>query len=351
METNFSNRLVTITCAVALSIMVGWLLYIGQTILLPVFLAVIAVYIITTAADVLGEVSGFRLLGRRLRRLLVLIAILALILVLSAFVTRNAQAISNAIPGYSENLSKLHDQLVDFFGLNIEPALEQIGHQILDWLDFTVLMPVILSTLSNTGSIILAAALYAAFIMADLDNMPRQTRLAFGESQQAEQTLGVVRKVNQRIGSYLAAKTLANTILAALSLVILWFMGIEFALFWALLIGLLNYIPYIGSVVAVAFPVMLSLVQLGSMWHAAVLLVLLMIAQSFVGYYLEPRMLGRSVNLSPFMVLLALAVWASLWGVVGAVLAVPLTAMIAIILAEFPGTRFIAVLMSDSRGM
>ena len=124
-------------------------------------------------------------------------------------------------------------------------------------------------------------------------------------------------------------------------------MGIEFAMFWALLIGLLNYIPYIGSVVGVAFPVVLSLVQLGSIWHAVAVLGLLMIAQGFVGYYLEPRMLGRSVNLSPFMVLLALAVWTSLWGLVGSVLAVPMTAMIAIILAEFPSTRFIAVLMSD----
>lgn len=351
MDQTYSNRLVTITCSVALSIMIGWLLYVGQSILLPVLLAVIAVYILTTTADALGDVAGFRHLGRRLRRVLVLIAILALLLVLSAFITRNAQAISNAIPGYSENLSKLHEQLVDIVGLDIEPALEQVGHQVLDWLDFTVLMPVILSTLSNTGSMILAAALYAAFIMADLDKLPGKTRLALGESQQAEQTLDIVRKVNQRIGSYLAAKTLANLILAALSLGILWVMGIEFAMFWALLIGLLNYIPYIGSVVGVAFPVVLSLVQLGSVWHAGAVLVLLMIAQSFVGYYLEPRMLGRSVNLSPFMVLLALAVWTSLWGLVGAVLAVPLTAMIAIILAEFPSTRFISVLMSDDSGM
>ncbi len=351
MDQSFSNRLMTITCAVALSIMIGWLLYIGQTILLPVVLAVIAVYVLTTAADVLGDVAGFRMLGRRVRRLLVLLAILGLILILSTFVTRNAQAISNAIPGYSENLSLLHEQFVEMVGLNIEPALEQIGHQVLDWLDFTVLMPVILSTLSNTGSVILAAALYAAFLLADLDKLPNQTRLALGESKQAEQTLAVVRQVNQRIGSYLAAKTLVNLILAVMSLCVLWSMGIEFAMFWALLIGLLNYIPYIGSVIGVAFPVVLSLVQLGSMSHAAVLLVLLMSAQSFVGYYLEPRMLGRSVNLSPFMVLLALAVWTSLWGVVGAVLAVPLTAVVAIILAEFPATRFISVMMSDSQGM
>ena len=351
MDQTTTNRVVTLTCGVALTIMIGWLLAIGQTILLPVLLAVIAVYILTTAAEALGDMPGFRLLGRRWRRLLVLIGILVIVLLLSAFITSNAQAISNAIPDYSRNLGVLHERFVDLVGLDVEPALEQLGHQLLDWLDFTVLMPLVLSTLSNTGSVIIAAALYAAFIMADLDHLPQKTRMALGETSQAEQTLQIVRKANDRIGSYLAAKTLVNIILAVASLVILEALSIEFAVFWALLIGLLNYIPYIGSVIGVVFPVTLSLVQYGTLGHAATLLVLLMIAQSAVAYYLEPKMLGRSANLSPFMVLLALAVWTSLWGVMGAILAVPLTAMIAIILAEFPATRFIAVLMSDSSGL
>lgn len=345
------NRMVTITCAFALTIMIGWLLVIGQTILMPVLLAVISVYILTTAAETLGDVIGFRLLGRRLRRLVVLASIVAILLVLSAFITRNAQAISNAIPEYSKNLDELHDRFVDFVGLDVQPALEQLGHQLLDWLDFTLLMPIVLSTLSSTGSVIIAAAFYAGFIMADLDHLPEKTRLALGEGDQSKQTLEIVRQANERIGSYLAAKTLVNILLAGMSLVILWTLNIEFAMFWALLIGLLNYIPYIGSVIGVAFPVMLSLVQFGTLGHAAALLVLLMVAQSAVAYYLEPKILGRSVNLSPFAVLLALAIWTSLWGLMGAILAVPLTAMISIILAEFPATRFVAVLMSDRSGL
>ena len=347
MDTNARNSMVTITCSVALTIMIGWLLAIGQSILLPVLLAVIAVYVLTTAADALATVPVLGRLGRRWRRLFVLVAIVSIVLALSAFITSNAQAISSAIPGYSDNLDRLHMRFVDFVGLDFEPTLERLGHQVLDFLDATALMPMILSTLSNTGSVIIAAALYAAFIMADLDDLPAKTRTALGNNQSAEQTLEIVRKVNTRIGSYLAAKTLVNVILAVASLVILWIMGIEFALFWAILIGLLNYIPYIGSVIGVVFPVTLSLVQFGTFGHALGLLVLLMIAQNVVAYYLEPRMLGRSVNLSPFVVLLALAVWTSLWGLVGAILAIPLTAMIAIILAEFPATRFLAVLMSE----
>jgi predicted PurR-regulated permease PerM len=126
----------------------------------------------------------------------------------------------------------------------------------------------------------------------------------------------------------------------------MWLLGIEHAGFWAILIGLLNYVPYIGSIIAVLFPVTISLVQFASFGHAAVALVALTLPQMSIAYFIEPKFLGRSVNLSPFMVLLSLAVWSALWGMMGAILAIPLTAMVTIILAEIPSTRFVAVLMS-----
>ena len=97
-----------------------------------------------------------------------------------------------------------------------------------------------------------------------------------------------------------------------------------------------------------AFPVTTSLVQFASFGHAALALVALMIPQMAVAYYIEPRFLGKSVNLSPFTVLLSLAIWTALWGMMGAILAIPLTAMVMIILAELPSVRFIAVLMSQT---
>jgi predicted PurR-regulated permease PerM len=128
----------------------------------------------------------------------------------------------------------------------------------------------------------------------------------------------------------------------------MWLLGIEHAGFWAIMIGVLNYVPYVGSVIAVFFPVTISLVQFASFTQAAEALVLLTVPQMAIAYYVEPKFLGRTVNLSPFTVLLSLAVWSALWGMMGAVLAIPLTAMVAIILAEIPSTRFVAVLMSDN---
>lgn len=348
MQTQGVNRLVVVTCSIALMLMIGWLLMIGQPIILPVLVAVIVVYILTTAADAMVRLPVVGRLGRRWRRLIVLAGMVTVVLVLASFITTNATAISAAIPRYAQNSDALQARLLHLLGVDELPSWTQLSERLLNLLDLTTLMPAALATITNAGSVVLAAALYAAFIVAELDGLPEKTRRALDRSEQAEHMLKVAQQINDRIGGYLAAKTLVNLILGLVSLVVLWLLGIDFPVFWALLIALLNYIPYIGSVIAVAFPVTISLVQFASFGHAALALIALMIPQMMVAYYVEPKFLGRSVNLSPFTVLLSLAIWSELWGMMGAILAIPLTAMVMIILDELPSVRFVAVLMSET---
>lgn len=341
-----TSTLTVVTHSVALMIMVGWLLRVGQSVLLPVLVGVIAAYILVTAAEALGHVPGLRRLGRGWRRALVLTLFLFAVLGLGAIVASSAGAITKSLPGYIANLDALQGRVVDALGLEEAPSLADYGERVLDAFDLMSVLPGVLSTLTGSGGVLLAAALYAVFLLADLDRLPDRTRLALGNPAQAETTLAVMRRINERIGNYLAAKTLINVILGVVCWVVLVLLGIEHAMFWALLIALLNYIPYVGSFIAVAFPVTMSLVQFASVSHTSVTLVALIVPQMLVGYYVEPKVLGKSVNLSPFAVLLALSVWTALWGLMGAVLAVPLTAMILIVLAAFDGTRFISVLLS-----
>ncbi|TDE37127.1 AI-2E family transporter [Antarcticimicrobium sediminis] len=348
MQTRGLNRLLAVTCSVALLLMIGWLLKAGQSILLPVLVAIIVVYILTTAADSMARLPVLGRLQRRWRRLIVLAGMVTGVLILAAFVTSNATAISAAIPRYAQNFDVLQTQFLHILGVDELPNWARLSEGLLDLVDITTLMPTVLSTITNAGSIVVAAALYAAFIIAELDGFPAKTRRALDQSEQAERTLEVVHQINEKIGGYLAAKTLVNVVLGLVSLGVLWLLGIDFPVFWAIVIALLNYIPYIGSVIAVAFPVTTGLVQYASFGHAALTLVALMVPQMVVAYYIEPKFLGHSVNLSPFTVLLSLAIWSGLWGMMGALLAIPLTAMVMIILAELPSARFIAVLMSQT---
>ncbi|MEP1929776.1 MAG: AI-2E family transporter, partial [Roseibium sp.] len=165
--------------------------------------------------------------------------------------------------------------------------------------------------------------------------------------EKAKRAMDVIREINTRISDYLAMKTLINVILGGISFVILYAHGTDFALFWAVMIGLLNYIPYVGAYIGVFFPVVLSLAQFGSLPVTLSLAAFLTGAQVILGNIVEPRFIGRQVNLSPVVVLIALSVWTALWGISGAILAVPMTSVMAIILGSFGTTRFLAVLLAD----
>jgi predicted PurR-regulated permease PerM len=208
----------------------------------------------------------------------------------------------------------------------------------------------VLGGLSSFGVTVFIVVVYAGFLIAERRQFAAKLAAAFPRGDDAARTARILREVNRKIGDYLAIKTGINVILGALSFVILWGMGVDFALFWAVVIGLFNYIPYVGSIIGVMLPVILSLAQFGSLGMTAVLGALLIAAQTYVGNILEPRVIGRELNLSPFVVLVALAVWTALWGLPGAILAIPLTAMIALVCEAFGPTRFVAVLLSNDVG-
>ena len=99
--------------------------------------------------------------------------------------------------------------------------------------------------------------------------------------------------INNQISQYLAVKTLINVIFGIISFSILCLLDIDFALFWAIVIALLSYDPYVGSYLGVAFPVILSLGQFAPIKTNLILLVLLIAAQTWVGNMPEPRWIGR----------------------------------------------------------
>lgn len=338
--------IVPITCAVALTLMLGWLVVVGRSFLIPILIGVIAVYVLTSAANALGRVPGLSRLSEGWRRFVAGAGILMLFLIIIGYVAANAQAITEAVPGYGANFDALLEQVSAALGLQKTPQVSDLMTRLQEQVNWGQLAGDLVGALTGVGGLLFAALLYAAFLLAEWNDLPTKTRLALGDAEKTRKTLDTVAQINGKIGTYLASKTLVNIILGVLSLAVMWILGIEFALFWAILIGLMNYIPYVGSVVGVFFPATLALVQFASLSQGVVALAALVGAQLLVGNVLEPRLMGRSVNMSPVVILAALAFWGSVWGLVGAILAVPLTSMIMIILAEIPATRPVAVMMS-----
>jgi predicted PurR-regulated permease PerM len=145
---------------------------------------------------------------------------------------------------------------------------------------------------------------------------------------------------------YLWVQTLMSLIITGLTYVTLAVIGLENALFWSFLIFFLNYIPTIGSLAAVVLTTAVALVQFPTLQPVLMVFAGVGVWQFIIGNFLQPRMTGDSLNLSAVVVLLALAIWGAMWGIVGAFLAAPLTVMLMIVLAQFPTTRWIAILLS-----
>jgi predicted PurR-regulated permease PerM len=124
--------------------------------------------------------------------------------------------------------------------------------------------------------------------------------------------------------------------------------GLDFALFWAFVIFVFNFIPTIGSIVATFFPSLIALVQFETLTPFFIILIGVGLIQILIGVILEPKFYGNSLNISPLVIVISLVFWGQLWGIVGMLLCVPITVIMINVFAQFTRTRPIAVLLSQN---
>jgi predicted PurR-regulated permease PerM len=169
----------------------------------------------------------------------------------------------------------------------------------------------------------------------------------YGDDTRRTKALTILNKIDYSLGKYVTLKSAISLVTGALSYFALEIIGVDFAFFWAFLIFLLNFIPNIGSLVATLFPALIAGLQFGDLEQPLLVLVSVGAIQLLVGNFLEPRLMGDSLNISSLVVILGLAFWGALWGIVGMFLSVPIMVMLVIILSQFQSTRGVAILLSD----
>jgi AI-2 transport protein TqsA len=200
--------------------------------------------------------------------------------------------------------------------------------------------------LQNFASDVIFVLIYLGFLFPATRVMSRKLSFIFGRGEERERVAEVAQSIRQSMETYLWVQTVLSLIITALTYVTLRIIGLDNALFWSFVIFFLNYIPTIGSVAAVLVTGLAALVQFTSFTPVFAVVLGVTLWQFGVGNFLQPRMTGESLNLSAVIVLLALAIWGAIWGIAGAFLAAPLTVMMMIVLAQFPSTRWIAIILS-----
>ena len=344
-ETGITLRGVAL--AVALALMVGWVLYLGRGIFVPIISAVLIIYVIVGVARVtVGLPVVGRLLPLRVHYILAAVAIaLGLIELVNVF-TANLAAIVARAPQMQAQLMGLIQLYAEDLGVEDTLTWETVRRYALGQVNLQTALRTGLTSAASLVSGLFLVLLNVAFMMMEQRSFYTKLERLFPDPARCARLLAVVQDINARVGRYLAVKTMINVVLGVVSYAILWAFGVEFAVFWAIVIAVLNYIPYIGSFIGVAFPVALAVVQFGEIEAVLLLALALIAAQITMGNVVEPQVMGTSLNLSPYVILVALTAWSSLWGVTGAIVSVPITAVVVIVFAEFEQTRPLAVLLS-----
>jgi AI-2 transport protein TqsA len=192
----------------------------------------------------------------------------------------------------------------------------------------------------------LVVGFYVLFLLMEAGRFPERVGRAF-TGPRADEILKVIAAINTAVEGYLRVKVEASLLLAAPVALILWAFGVKFALMWGVLTFIANFIPYVGSVVAFSLPILFSFLQLELGWEPIALAALVLSCHIITSYVVEPTLTGRVVDLSPVAVLVALAFWAECWGLIGMVLAVPLTVIVKIVLENLSMARPIARLLAE----
>jgi AI-2 transport protein TqsA len=187
-------------------------------------------------------------------------------------------------------------------------------------------------------------AIYLLFLLLESGSFPRRVRKAFGE-ERAGEILEVFNNINRSIANYIHVKVKASLLLAGPVALVLWVFGIKFAVLWGVLTFICNFIPYIGSIVAVTLPLSYAFLGAGPDSYPLLAAIGVLTIHVVMTYVVEPAIVGKGVGLSPLVILIALAFWGLCWGMVGMFLAIPLTVALKITLEHMAGTRPVARLL------
>jgi AI-2 transport protein TqsA len=271
---------------------------------------------------------------------LVIMLIMSIGLMLGAVIGSSLDSFREDMPIYSAKLSAMSESLQQWLsarGIAIDATQWQSSF------DPSAVMGLVGSTLASFGNVMTNSVmilLTVIFILAENITFAEKLKLARGNAN-SQQWLS---KFSDSVQGYLAIKAAISVATGLLIFIWLSIVGVDYAVLWGLLAFLLNFVPTVGSFIAAVPAVLLALVQLG-LGPAGLTLGGFVAVNFLMGSALEPRLMGKGLDLSPLVVFVSLVLWGWVLGPVGMLLSIPLTIMIKIALETQPDTRWISIML------
>lgn len=317
-----------------------------ENIFKPLVIALLIWFIIKQIKDWLGRISvKGKSLPAGARSILTFLIITLVIYLIAEIIIRNIEMIIAAMPEYMSRFDETFKQLSATLN---DPEYTQYLQKWINSLDLAGMATSLLNSLSGVLTDSMIVVIYVIFLLLEESAQKLKLEKLFPErGRQYDQFITNFQNISDAVRSYLGSKTLISLITAAVSYIILLLLKVDYAFLWSFLVFILNFIPYIGPFISSLIPAIFSVLITGDLLYFIYVFGALEGIQVVLGNLVEPRMMSKSTNLGAVTVVVSLAFWGMLWGIVGMFLAVPVTAIIVIILGQIPATRYVAILLSE----
>ena len=314
-----------------------------QSIIIPFIVAMLFWVIIRVVKKILLKIKLIRSCPNWLLTVISSMLLFGLLVLTIKIITANIQQISGALPVYEKNVNVITQHINEHFNIDLYEVISDFAAGF----SLGEILPLLFSALSGIFGKTFTILLYLVFILLEEPVFSQKIKAMYPNPQKYESVTGLISKIDKSIGDYIALKTLVSLLTGFLSYFVLLFIGVDAPFFWSFLIFILNFIPNIGSLIATLFPTIFAVLQFGEFMPGILVLTIVGTVQIICGSFVEPRLMGNTLNISPLVVLLTLTVWGVMWGIIGMLLSVPITVILIIIMSEFKETRPFAILLSQ----
>lgn len=318
-------------------------LYLAAGVLVPVVGAIVVWFVLNAMAN---GVRRLPVIGPHLSKGVALLIATLATLIAGFFIVQNAietlAMLGPRAAGFRDALDPLVDRIAYRFGVEqtdfLDRTLDGLRIETALWQLVTAMVGLI-----SQSSVVL---IYVAFLLVDQQFFEQKLAALTPDPERRARLRIVLERIATAIIAYLQVMTMMSLLTSVLSYVIMWSLGLDYALFWATMIFFLNYIPTIGSILGTILPAVFALLQFHEIWPSFLVLAGVGCIQFVVGNILLPRLSSNTLNISLFVTLFSLFAFGALWGVTGMFVAMPLTAILIITFSYFDTTRPIAILLS-----
>ncbi len=334
-----NNTLLNINLTIISLVIVFYILYIGSSFIIPFVIALLLAFSI---------ISTYSFFKKRIKSSI--LSFLLSVLLYWVFFRLIARIINTNVTDIVEKSSFYQDQLRFIIDKNVAKFWIkewEFYQKMWDYIDLQTIFSTMTTLITNMLSYTWIILFYLIFILLEYKFFSKKLNLMIKDVEKKKKIFDIIYEIKHDVRSYFLIKTFISFLTWFFSYILMRSFWLDFALFWAFIIFILHFIPNMWPIIAIFFPIVLSLIQFDGYYYFLIISGWLILIELIIWNIVDPKLTWNKLNLSPLVILLSLVFWWLIWGIVGAILSVPIMVIISIIFSKFEETKSLAILLSE----